>query len=230
VPSDQAKQPASPELIVYNKIYDAISERRLSPGSRLVGQELAKVFGISRSRVHSVLKALARDKVVTLLKNKSAYVSEPTVEEAKEVFAARRLIEKALAHEVVSSIDAKGLKRLEAHIAKEIAAENTGDRALQLRISYRFHTLLAEIAGNQVIIDYLRELMARSALITAIFERRGVNVAVFAHGPLIELIAKRDADGLADAMLGHLSEIESFFTLYEKREVSSDLKSIFSTS
>ena len=223
-----AERADSPETIIYNKIHGAIAERRLLPGSRLVEDQLAEVFGVSRMRVRSVLQALARDKVVTLHKNRGACVAEPTVKEAKEVFAARRLIESALAREVVRSIDEKGLKRLKAHIKKEVVAEKSHDRAMELRTSHEFHTLLAEVVGNQVIIDFLKELMARSALITAIFERPDVNVCShFTHSHLIELIEAGDADGLAAAMLGHLDEIESYLTLYEKEEVASDLKSIF---
>ena len=87
----------SPEAGIYNKIHRAIAERRLLPGSRLVEDQLADVFGVSRMRIRSVLQALAREKVVTHHKNRGACVAQPTVKEAKEVFAARRLIEVALA-------------------------------------------------------------------------------------------------------------------------------------
>jgi DNA-binding GntR family transcriptional regulator len=101
---------------------------------------------------------------------------------------------------------------------------------MELRTSHDFHTLLAEIVGNSVLVDYLRELMARSALITAIFERPDVSVCShFTHAKLIELIEKRDEQGLVDAMLGHLDEIESYLTLYEKEEQPVDIKTIFSS-
>lgn len=227
---NHAADAESPETAIYNKIHKAIAERRLLPGSRLVEDQLAEVFGVSRMRIRWVLQSLARDKVVTLHRNRGACVAEPTVKEAKEVFAARRLIEGALARDVVRAVDDKALKKLRAHIKKEITAEKSHDRAMELRTSHEFHTLLAEIVGNGVITDFLRELMARSALITAIFERPDVSVCShFTHGRLIELIEKRDEQGLVDAMLGHLNEIESFLTLYEKDEQPVDIKTIFSS-
>jgi DNA-binding GntR family transcriptional regulator len=225
VPVDQE----APETAIYNKIHRAIAERRLLPGSRLIEDQLAEVFGVSRMRIRWVLQSLARDKVVTLHRNRGACVAEPTVKEAKEVFAARRLIEGALAREVVRATDDKALKKLKAHIKKEITAEKSHDRAMELRTSHDFHTLLAEIVGNSVLVDYLRELMARSALITAIFERPDVSVCShFTHAKLIELIEQRDEQGLVDAMLGHLNEIESYLTLYEREEQPVDIKTIFS--
>ncbi len=197
----------TPEAAIYNKIHRAIAERRLLPGSRLIEDQLAEVFGVSRMRIRWVLQSLARDKVVTLHRNRGATVAKPTVKEAKEVFAARRLIEGALAREVVRATDEKALKKLRAHIKKEIAAEKSHDRAMELRTSHDFHTLLAEIVGNSVLVDFLRELMARSALITAIFERPDVSVCShFTHAKLIELIEQKDEQGLTDAMLGHSEE------------------------
>ena len=101
-------------------------------------------------------------------------------------------------------------------------------RPIELRIAHDFHTLLTEITGNQVMVDFLRELMARSALITAIYERQGVSVCShFSHGRLIDLIEARDEDAFVTAMLGHLDEIESFLVLQSKEEKVLDLKSIF---
>ncbi len=225
-----AEKAESPETAIYNKIHRAIAERLLLPGSRLVEDQLAEVFGVSRMRIRWVLQSLARDKVVTLHRNRGATIARPTVREAKEVFAARRLIEGALAREVVRAADDKALKHLKAHIKKEIAAEKSHDRAMELRTSHDFHTLLAEIVGNSVLVDYLKELMARSALITAIFERPDISVCShFTHGKLIELIENRDEQGLVDAMLGHLDEIESYLSLYEKDEQPVDIKTIFSS-
>lgn len=219
----------TPEFAIYDKIHRAIAERRLLPGSRLIEDQLAEVFGVSRMRIRWVLQSLARDKVVTLHRNRGATVAKPTVKEAKEVFAARRLIEGALAREVVRATDDKALKKLRAHIKKEIVAEKSHDRAMELRTSHDFHTLLAEIVGNGVLVDFLRELMARSSLITAIYERPDVSVCShFTHAKLIELIERKDEQGLADAMLGHLDEIESYLQLYEKDEAPVDIKTIFS--
>ena len=218
----------SPESHIYHRIHAAITGHRLLPGARLVEDQLGEVFGVSRPRIRSVLHSLARDKVVTLQRNRGAVVAYPTVKEAKEVFAARRLIEVALARDIVRAVDDKALKRLRAHIKKEQQGERSQDRALELRASHEFHTLLAEIVGNRVIIEFLRELMARSSLITAIYERPDVSsCSHLAHMHLIKCIERRDAAGLAAAMLQHLDKIESDLMLFEREETVTDLKAAF---
>jgi DNA-binding GntR family transcriptional regulator len=221
----------SPESQIYLKIHAAIAGHRLQPGSRLVEDQLSEVFGVSRMRIRSVLHSLARDKVVTLQRNRGAVVAYPTVQEAKEVFAARRLIEVALARDVVRAADDKALKRLKAHIKKEEQGERSHDRALELRASHEFHTLLAEIVGNRVIIEFLRELMARSSLITAIYERPNVSTCShLAHAHLIKCIERRDGPGLAAAMLQHIDKIEGDLMLFERDEFVTDLKAAFADS
>ncbi len=218
----------SPEARVYGQIHRAITERRLAPGTRLVEDQLAEIFAVSRMRIRSVLQALAREKLVTHHKNRGICVAQPTAKEAKDVFAARRLLEVALAREVVDAIDDKGLKRLRAHIETEVEAEKGSDWIKLLHCSLDFHSLLAEIVGNVVITEVLKELLARSALISAIYERREVSVCShFSHAQLIDLIEQGKADEFAAAMLAHLTEIESYLALNEKEETPPDLKSVF---
>jgi DNA-binding GntR family transcriptional regulator len=218
----------SPEGDIYRRIHVAIAERRLLPGSRLVEDALGEVFGVSRMRIRSVLQALAREKVVTLHRNRGAIVAYPSVKEAREVFAARRLIEVALAHEVVKAADEDALRQLREHIRKERQGEESGDRAFELRASHEFHTLLAEIVGNSVITGILRDLMARSSLITAIYERPDISgCSHIAHANLIKLVERKDGDGLAKAMLLHLEQLEGDLVLYEREEQVTDLKAVF---
>jgi DNA-binding GntR family transcriptional regulator len=217
-----------PESRIYHKIHTAIAERRLLPGVRLVEDQLAEVFGVSRMRIRSVLHALARDKVVTLQRNRGAVVAYPSVKEAKEVFAARRLLEVALARDIVRLADGKSVQRLKLHIRKEKQGEQKHNRALELKTSHDFHALLADIVGNGVISEFLRELMARSSLITAIYERPDVSsCSHLAHTQLVKFIERRDANGLAAAMLQHLDEIERDLVLFEREEFVADIKTVF---
>lgn len=231
IATETAGSGQSPETHIYHRIHAAIAEHRLLPGARLVEDQLGEVFGVSRMRIRSVLHSLARDKVVTIHRNRGAAVAYPTVKEAKEVFAARRVIEVALAPEIIRAADEAAVRRLKDHIKKERQGERSTDRAFELKASHEFHTLLAEIVGNRVIAGFLRELMARSSLITAIYERPDVSsCSHLAHANLIKLIERRDAEGLAAAMLKHLDQIESDLVLFEREEPVTDLKTVFADS
>jgi DNA-binding GntR family transcriptional regulator len=213
---------------IYAKIHSAIVERRIMPGVRLVEDQLAEVFGVSRMRIRSVLQSLAHDKVVTLHRNRGAVVAYPSVREAKEVFAARRLIEVALAPDIIEKADHKALQRLKMHVKREKQGEAKPNRALELKTSHDFHSLLAEVTGNRVVVEFLRELMTQSLLITAIYERPDVTSCSHqAHAQLIRFIERGDADGLARAMRQHLDEIEADLVLFDRQEFSADIRSVF---
>jgi DNA-binding GntR family transcriptional regulator len=216
------------ESLIHAKIHAAIVERRILPGVRLVEDQLADVFGVSRMRIRSVLQALAHDKVVTLHRNRGAVVAYPSVREAKEVFAARRLIEVALAPDIIEKADAKAIQRLKMHVKREKQGESQPNRALELKTSHDFHALLAEVTGNRVVVEFLRELMTQSLLITAIYEKPEVTSCSHqAHAQLVRFIERGDAEGLAKAMRKHLDEIEADLVLFERQEFSADIRAVF---
>jgi DNA-binding GntR family transcriptional regulator len=218
----------SEESTIYAKIHAAIVERRILPGVRLVEEQLADVFNTSRMRIRSVLQSLAHDKVVTLHRNRGAVVAYPSVREAKEVFAARRLIEVALAPDIVAMADNKALQRLKMHVKREKQGEAKPNRALELKTSHDFHSLLAEVTGNRVVVEFLRELMTQSLLITAIYEKPDISsCSHMAHARLIRFIERGDAPGLANAMREHLDEIEGDLVLFERQEFSADIRAVF---
>ncbi|MDB5394769.1 MAG: GntR family transcriptional regulator [Rhodospirillales bacterium] len=213
---------------IYDHIQRAILERRISPGARLVEGQLADAFGVSRMRIRDVLHSLAGNKLVTLRRNHGAFVSKPDVKQAKEVLAARRLLETALAQEVVRSIHENGLKELRAHVRRETLLAETPNKADALLVSFNFHTLLATVTGNEVLVAFMNDLMVRFALIAAVFEYPHVTVCShLAHERLVDFIEQRDGNGLANAMLSHLNDIEQALALYEKKRATFDITEIF---
>jgi DNA-binding GntR family transcriptional regulator len=212
---------------MYQEIFRAISEQRLQPGTKLAEEQLAEAFNASRGTTRLVLQALSRDKVVTLEPNRGAFVAKPSPAEARDVFDARKVVEVALAAQVVQRIDDAGIARLRAHIDKETDAEEGDDRSAELRTSHDFHVLLAELYGNSVLHEVIRDLMARSALITAIYERPQSEVCSHScHGELVDLL-EHDKTQFAPAMLKHLEELEAQLLLVEPKHEQVDLKSLF---
>ena len=81
----------------------------------------------------------------------------------------RRILETALAR-VHGPRPPADFRRIEAHLARERQALESGDAQARNRLLGDFHLLLAEIVGNQVLTDMLRELLARSAVITTLYQ------------------------------------------------------------
>ena len=78
---------------IVESVTTAIVERRLLPGTKLAEQQIADIFGVSRTVVRQALNQLSRDRLITLEPARGAFVAQPSVEEARQVFEVRRLLE-----------------------------------------------------------------------------------------------------------------------------------------
>jgi len=67
---------------ISDKILGAIWEHRLPPGTKLVEEKLAAVFGVSRTKIRLALGKLSHDSILTVEPNRGTFVSSPTVEQA----------------------------------------------------------------------------------------------------------------------------------------------------
>jgi DNA-binding GntR family transcriptional regulator len=150
---------------IHRRMIEAIVDQRLLPGTKLVEDKLGQAFGVSRTRIRQVLIRLAQEQVVTILPNKGASVAQPTVDEAREVFEARCVIEAVLVRRFIERAKAADLKALAACIDAEEVARKAGDHAMALRHSGRFHLLLADAAGHRTFEQVLRKLVSRTSLI-----------------------------------------------------------------
>jgi len=99
-------------------------------------------------------------------------VAKPSPQEAQEVFEARELVEPRTAHEAARRATAQDITRLRHHSAAEHAALMAKDHGKALRLSGLFHTEIARIAAQQTLQEFIERLVARSALIIALYWRR----------------------------------------------------------
>lgn len=231
IDAGQSERPPAPtsEEAIYQVMHAAIAERRLPAGMRLVEDQLARLFCVSRARVRAVLQSLARERMVTLQKNRGAFVSYPSVAEAREVFQARRLIESAVVREAARLARVQGVDRLRAHLSRERAAIEGGDRRAEIKLSGEFHLLIAEIVGNPTLSGYLAELIARSSLVIAIYEGSNADdCGQTAHRRIVDALAAGDGDEAARLMDSHLMEAEARLSLTaEPASPQIDFKAIF---
>ena len=78
---------------IRDTLRDAIVDRRLAPGTKLSEAEVGTLFEVSRTVVRAELQMLAYEGLVKAERNRGAFVSNPTPDEARQVLASRRLIE-----------------------------------------------------------------------------------------------------------------------------------------
>jgi DNA-binding GntR family transcriptional regulator len=212
---------------IYERVYVAILEHRLPPGTKLAEERLADIFGVSRARVREVLARMSHEQIVELYPQRGAYVAKPTPRQAHDVFEARRLIEPALLRRLIVTLTPERVARLRQHQELEVDARRREDKRAIVRLSGEFHTLLADLAGNSALARSMRELSMLTCLIIFLYDApTATSCRADEHSEIIDAIAKRDAPRAERLMLEHLAHIESSLKLDTTTE-EVDLEAIF---
>ena len=218
---------------VYQRIWEAIVAHKLLPGTRLKEDELSEAFGLSRGFVRKLLLQLSYQKLVNLVPNSGAFVAEPSPEEARDIFQARRLIEAELVRELASKCTRHDKKLLQEHLEQEHKAIERGEQSLRIRLSGEFHLLIGKLANKPVLTSFLHEIIPRSSLIVALYQGAGQNqnshsgLSCSEHNALLEAIANHQVEQAVQLMIDHLNEIEAQLQLEPVVDEGINLKHIF---
>jgi DNA-binding GntR family transcriptional regulator len=197
-----------PEAIA-ERIRAAILEHRLSPGAKLTEAQLCEVFGVKRGPIRQALAQLATDRLVDLEPNRGAFVASPSLQEVHEVFEMRRIIELAVVEKICADPGTRRLKSIGGMIGRERKAFETRDFPAWIRLSGQFHTELATLTGNTVLCDCLNGLVARSTLISALYESLGRSPCSFEdHEAILAALDAGNAEEAAALMSRHLQSVE----------------------
>ncbi len=181
----------------------AIVEHRLLPGAKLVEQKLGDHFGVSRTVVRQAMFRLSQLKLVRLEPARGAFVAEPSIEEARQVFAVRRMVEGQMVRELIGKLKPSDLKALKAHLNAEREAVTRIDVATRTKLLFDFHVRMAEVTGNAVLVELMQELVSRCSLITLMYQSADdAETSNAEHAQILAAIEARDAD-LAEQLLAH---------------------------
>jgi DNA-binding GntR family transcriptional regulator len=201
-------EPSTTRTIV-DALTRAIVEHRLQPGTKLAEQKLADHFGVSRTLVRQALFQLAQKHLVKMEPARGAFVAAPTVEEARQVFQIRRLLEAEMVREFLRKMTPARLKALREHVAQEKAAINGTDASERQQLLGDFHVRIAELADNAVLAQILRDLVSRSSLITLMYQRDSFTAhSQEEHVELVRALAAKDEKRAVKLMEEHLRHVE----------------------
>ena len=213
---------------IHQRVLTAIVEHRLPPGTKLGEERLAKVFGVSRTQIRQVIERLSHDSIVTVQPNRGAFVSSPTVDEAREVFAARRLIEPDLIRQAIRRAGPAEIRRLRDHVKSESDAREANDKRGVVRLSGEFHQLIADIAGNRFLAKTMRELEALTCLVIILYDAPNMPACPYhEHSDLVDAIEARDEERAASFMVEHLRHVEASLDFDGSSAGEIDFESIF---
>lgn len=210
IATSQLKYRTAPEVVA-EYIRDAIYRNELRPGQQLQQEELAVKFGISRIPVRDALRQLQGEGLVELYPNRGAFVSNPGVEELREVFSLRILLETYALRIAVPNFTKPELELCASLLAQ---LESIANRADWSRTDQEFHAALyapCRQTRTLNLIDNLRGSVNRFYYLYLSPESYGPD-CLKEHRQILRACQKRDADGAVAMLEKHLrnalSEVE----------------------
>jgi DNA-binding GntR family transcriptional regulator len=208
----RAAEPAAGDNLtqrIADSITTAIVERRLMPGTKLAEQKIADVFKVSRTLVRQALMQLSRDHLITLEPSRGARVAEPSVEEARQVFEARNLLEVAMIRRAATELASAQIAELRAHLKAEADAVRRTDVPGRTRLLADFHVVIARMLGNEVLAHMLGDLVSRCSLIALMYQSaHSAEHSFEEHVAIVDALEQRDTRAAVKLMESHLHNVE----------------------
>lgn len=186
---------------------EAISSGRMSPGQIHSVQALAEQLGVSRTPVREALLQLARQGLVEPVRNRGFLVVERSLQDVRDIFEIRLLLEPAAARAAARRANAEDVDRMQAHYHEMTAAARAGDADTMWKQDRAFHLAILEASGNSRLaqyIDALRDLIQRRGQLTT--RSRQLQAIAREHGPILDAMEKRDGAGAEQAMRHHIRQ------------------------
>lgn len=133
----------------YEELKGSVLANRLRPGDALSVPELARQMGISRSPVREAVQRLIHDGLATHVPHKGAEVSTVDLEDIRQLYTVREVMEGLAARLATERLDATRIGELRALLAEHerVLAADDGEQA-HVEMDVAYHRLIREVAGN----------------------------------------------------------------------------------
>lgn len=200
------RNPALIRSQVLDNLRQAILDRRLAPGQRLIERELVELTGVSRTSVREALRELAAEGLVTAIPNKGTVVASVSAEEARQLYEVRSALEALAGRLFVANASATQRKALARALERVERQAAKGQNVLAAKDA--FYAVLFEGGGNDALKSVVNGLHARVSVLrslsTSVPGRLEHSVAELRA--IVDAVHAGDADAAAAACARHVEE------------------------
>ena len=192
----------------------AILEHRLVPGAKLGERELSEIFEVSRIVVRQALIRLADDGLVSIVRNRGAFVAKPSMQEAYELYDALTLIEQGVAAQLAERMGPRDWAALRRQVEQTRQAMDSGNHALADALGPDFHTQLISASRNKVVQDIHAQIVRRTMLLRSLYFNHFDYCSLLDdHSKLLDLLEKKRVKQAMDLLDAHYRSVVRGFVM-----------------
>ncbi len=186
---------------IVKEIRQAIINRSLLPGERLVERTLAERLGTSLTAIREALIQLETEGLITKKPNATTHVTQLSLKEVEQIYAVRRILERYAFEEAARVADASAISKLKEFYKESQEIAKSNNDIAYISADLRWHEAVWETTKNTCLVETLRRVVVPLFGFSAIATHHGFNLKqdVQTHASLLNAIAARDpqAAGIA---------------------------------
>ena len=200
--------------VIKERIVERILDGTYPPGSRIVESQLAQEFGTSQAPVREALRDLEGMRFIESQPHVGARVRAVTSEELGQIYPVRAALEEVAGREAAVRMTDEILAALAGELQAMRSAAEAGEVHEQLVHDARFHEIIVEASGNQVLLEVWRSLRVEArTLVSVIKADSNLRMIAEMHRPVLSALQSRDPDLAGKEMRAHIEFFGSFVAL-----------------
>lgn len=193
---------------LYCNLKNDIVTCRLKPGLSFTEEWLCTKYGASRTTVRDACLRLSEEDLLQWVPKKGYSVSEITIRDLNELFQLRAILESAAVELACGLKDPARLKRAYELARVTYEPGNSDSFTAFLDTNQEFHSLIADMSGNQRLIQQLGHVLvhfSRFSYLTMGVDSYGPNVAD-EHISILDAIHQGDVETARRHSLSHMQK------------------------
>lgn len=206
--------------VVFDYLRNVIMSGDLKPGERLMENTIAEQLGVSRTPVREAIRKLEKEKFITMIPRKGAYVSRLTPKDILDVLEIRRVLEGFASKSACERMSISEKKELRKCYEKFARFQEKSNLPGMIDKDREFHDLIFKASKNDKLVDLVKELHEQFHRFRLIYfyDNTNYDYIQFWHLKILEAIEGDDCDMAKVHAEAHIAAIEKSVIEWAERE------------
>jgi DNA-binding GntR family transcriptional regulator len=135
---------------VYRRLKEMILANELKPGEKLIQEQIASLFGVSRMPLHQAFQMLENEMLVEKIRRRGFFVTVVDKQRLIDAFEVREVLEGVAARHVTPEISSEDLATLRSLFEPFIGQEVIDVKAYS-KADQQFHDSILKLCRNQIL-------------------------------------------------------------------------------